>query len=298
MNYPPMAPPVQNRVPQHATRAPVVEGPQSPPIFMGHFGAPSGTQKEKDCGSIVYEVDLKQDYLLEGIHVVPNKVTVMNGAIEGKTVPTIAQRPFNLKIHARFTDDSKDTIEINSNKIHLILSLMIHGGVAWIPIHGPFSRKAINYLAIEGTFHVLSVIIHGLPNNTVASSDKSLLNDLPWPRFYYDAMSLDDDDEDNSNERKKEREGEGEGEGEEEGGAEARMLQMDNAIHDLLQNNAVEKGQGKGLETPNSNSLDKKLRNIIANTPTPTAAGGAAKSKSEEESLDPIEKYDRGYSTW
>jgi hypothetical protein len=129
-------------------------GPASGSIFVGHLLSADvidGFQKDPSLNS---DIPLKNAYIIEGIHVVPNKISPPGFNIEGRTQPDIHTRPFNLMISARNVDSAVDLVQI--------LTLTVTGGCQWIPILPPFNQIAIDHLRFQGDFEVISVIIHGM----------------------------------------------------------------------------------------------------------------------------------------
>jgi hypothetical protein len=129
-------------------------GPASGSIFIGHLSSANpidGFQKDSSLDS---DIPLKNAYIIEGIHVVPNKISPPGFDIEGITKPDIHTRSFNLTILARNVDSPVELVQI--------LTLTVTGGCQWIPILPPFNQIAIDHLRFHGDFEVISVIIHGM----------------------------------------------------------------------------------------------------------------------------------------
>lgn len=125
-------------------------GPSCGPIFVGHIG--------KDCDqsnnqNLMHELHFDAPYTVEGIHVVPQNLTPPGFDICGKTKPDMFSGDFHLQLHGR---NSK------SNEIELFLDLTVKGGVQWVAVPPRLSSCPVDYLAISGTFELLSLIIHGL----------------------------------------------------------------------------------------------------------------------------------------
>jgi len=142
--------------------------PKHEPIFCGHLIKP-----DVNFSSWVHEIFFDKPYRAEGIHIVPNKFTVKNYLSEGRTIPDIYSRPFDMSIYSRRS--TKTTIQ------HVI-SVKVTGGVEWLPF--PLPDKAVepdevNYLAIMGDFESLSIIIHGCE-----VSEECITSELPLPSFY------------------------------------------------------------------------------------------------------------------
>lgn len=147
--------------------------PTTPPIFMGHIGScsannPTSADPTTTPGAApdqVYEVDLVDSYYLEGIHVVPYKITPPGLQLEGQTKPDISERPFQLQLFGR---DSTD------GAIKSMLTLTISGGVQWIPFPPYAALLPVNYIALSGDYLVITLILHGKlcsldPSVTVAA---------------------------------------------------------------------------------------------------------------------------------
>ena len=133
-------------------------GPTTGSIFVGHMITPQALNDASTDPLIDSDISLKAAFIIEGIHVVPNKITPPGFDVEGRTRPDIHMRPFNLTICARNIDDSKELIQI--------LTLTITGGCQWIPILPPFNSIAIDHLRFNGDFEIVTVIIHGIKLDT------------------------------------------------------------------------------------------------------------------------------------
>jgi hypothetical protein len=152
----------------------------NPPIFMGHFGKTSSIgQKYR-----VQELLFGNKYNLEGIHIVPNKIKPQEHAIEGKTQPDIYTRPFFFQMLVR----NADTKQILS-----VLKLTVLGGDPWIPIVPPFNSFPIDYVAFDGDFTTLSVIIHGRLCKLVSETTMKENSTIPYPVIMDAIQELDDD---------------------------------------------------------------------------------------------------------
>jgi hypothetical protein len=136
----------------------VCNGPTTASIFVGHLISSSAIEDRNRDPSLVSDLALKAAYIIEGLHVVPNKISPPDFDIEGRTIPDIHTRPFNLMISARNVDNAKDLV--------LILTLTITGGCQWIPILPPFNSIAIDHLRFHGDFEIITVIVHGIKLDT------------------------------------------------------------------------------------------------------------------------------------
>jgi hypothetical protein len=136
----------------------VSNGPTTASIFVGHLISSSAIEDRNRDPSLVSDLALKAAYIIEGLHVVPNKISPPDFDIEGRTIPDIHTRPFNLMISARNVDNAKDLV--------LILTLTITGGCQWIPILPPFNSIAIDHLRFHGDFEIITVIVHGIKLDT------------------------------------------------------------------------------------------------------------------------------------
>lgn len=137
-------------------------GPTSPTIFVGHFGvSQSADQVACFAGR---ELTLHQPVKLEGIHIVPNGIKPPGLPIEGKTLPSMTTRPFHLNMFVRNVAD---------RQIISVFLLTIHGGVQWMAIPPPFNDMTVDFIAFEGDFDVLSIIINGFPVNGGAALTSS-----------------------------------------------------------------------------------------------------------------------------
>jgi hypothetical protein len=157
----------------------VSNGPTTASIFVGHLISSSALEDRNRDPSLVSDLALKAAYIIEGLHVVPNKISPPDFDIEGRTIPDIHTRPFNLMISARNVDNAKDLV--------LILTLTITGGCQWIPILPPFNSIAIDHLRFHGDFEIITVIVHGIKLDTQMLSSAAQ-NVLQSP--YIDDSSL------------------------------------------------------------------------------------------------------------
>ena len=133
-------------------------GPTTGSIFVGHLYSSSTSNDTSKDASFASDISLQAAHIIEGIHVVPNKISPPGFDIEGRTIPDIHTRPFNLVISARNVDDAKELVQI--------LTLTITGGCQWIPILLPYNSIAIDYLKFYGDFEMVTVIIHGIKLDT------------------------------------------------------------------------------------------------------------------------------------
>ena len=133
-------------------------GPTTGSIFAGHLLSASPLKDTSKDSSLASDISLQAAHIIEGIHVVPNKISPQGFDIEGRTIPDIHTRPFNLVISARNVDDAKDLVQI--------LTLTITGGCQWIPILPPYNSIAIDHLKFNGDFEIVTVIIHGIKLDT------------------------------------------------------------------------------------------------------------------------------------
>lgn len=147
-------------------------GPINPPVFVGHI-----TQDEQGKrDGTAYEILLGYNSFIEGIHVVPNQITPPGFNFPGRTRPDLqSQQSFALEMHGRIS---------GSNEIRTLLSVTITGGVQWMPIEPTLASLELDYIAIVGTFEVLTIIIHG-----VASQKDGSKYTPPYP-LYYDNFLL------------------------------------------------------------------------------------------------------------
>lgn len=176
----PPPPPPLTHLPPSVNMA---SGPQHPIIFMGHILSHSnGANKSRDAPTkIVQEIYFGCKVRLEGFHIVPNQISPPGMSFTGRTKPDLQKGPFTLELYTR---------SIESGEICSILSLSVSGGVQWMPIPPEKSELQIDYMAFDGTFEELSIIIHGYAER---NADKSVEEDaiIPYPR-YLDYLTLDE----------------------------------------------------------------------------------------------------------
>jgi hypothetical protein len=142
-------------------------GPSNPPIFIGHLKQTIAKGSEEPA----HEILLNFNSFVEGIHVVPSQVTPPGFSFQGRTLPDLqSQRSFTLEMHGRVSG-SKD--------IRTLLSVTITGGVQWMPIDSELATLELDYLAISGSFEVLTIIIHG----SAAKMDSTSFIP-PYPKYY------------------------------------------------------------------------------------------------------------------
>ena len=130
-----------------------MQGPTTGPICVGHFSSSDVHAAKKDA-ALSCEVAFKAAHVIEGIHIVPNKVSPAGFSIEGRTLPDIQTRSFSLTIAARDVDRPQQLVTI--------LSMTVSGGCQWMPIAPPFNGIAIDHLVLSGDFEVATVILHGI----------------------------------------------------------------------------------------------------------------------------------------
>jgi hypothetical protein len=152
---------------------------------MGHLGSMQPRNTAVSAPHPTFEMFLEKEFILEGVHIVPDKMVALQGAIVGQTTPTLSEGSFSFRMYGRFTSTPQE--------LTLLLSVVVSGGVAWIPIPQQMSLGAVDYIAVQGDFGMLSLIIHGLPNMTAASTaasngDKA---SLPLPCFLRTTVDVD-----------------------------------------------------------------------------------------------------------
>jgi hypothetical protein len=81
---------------------------------------------------------------------------------------------------------------VADNKIISVFLLTIQGGVQWMAIPPPFNDMTVDFIAFEGDFEALSVIINGFPVNSGAA----LTNSPPVAEQAVVDLDSDDDEED------------------------------------------------------------------------------------------------------
>lgn len=208
--------PLGNVMP-HVPHVPVSLGPVHPIIFAGHLraeedtilrgdeagdgdGEEGGQPSPANSRMHVFEINLNQQaYFLEGIHIVPLGFAPPVGfEFQGQTLPEASTgSTFLLEMYARDLDAA-------GRNVKKILSINVSGGIMWQEIPSPFNSIAVDYIAIKGTFEVLSLIIHG---GMISSSDlrpdacKLLESGLPIPSgFVSGELEASDDAEYDSDE--------------------------------------------------------------------------------------------------
>ena len=135
-----------------------VPAPPTGAICVGHFSSYDFTTGGARDPTLSSEVAFQAAHVIEGIHVVPNKITPPGFNIEGRTFPDLHTRPFTLVVTARDVDRPQQLVNI--------LSLNVSGGCQWIPIMPPFNAIAIDHLIFNGDFDVATVILHGIKIET------------------------------------------------------------------------------------------------------------------------------------
>lgn len=201
----------------HVPHVPVSLGPVHPIIFAGHLradddtilqgeeagdgdGEEGGQPTPANSRMRVFEINLNQQaYFLEGIHIVPLGFAPPVGfEFQGQTLPEASTgSTFLLEMYARDLDAA-------GRNVKKILSINVSGGIMWQEIPSPFNSIAVDYIAVKGTFEVLSLIIHG---GMISSSDlrpdasKLLESGLPIPSgFVSGEVEASDDAEYDSDE--------------------------------------------------------------------------------------------------
>lgn len=129
----------------------------TPPLFIGHFSnafQKSDNNKHKIRPTIysVHEISFHAIVKVEGIHVVPLGYQPDGFKIRGRTKPDMNTRPFELKIYCR-SSATKELIPL--------LLVSVAGGVEWMPLPPGNGDIELDFLAIDGDFDDLSIIIHG-----------------------------------------------------------------------------------------------------------------------------------------
>jgi hypothetical protein len=72
-------------------------GPMSPPLFVGHIvqeGSAAAADPSLAALGAMHEVLFPHPVTIEGIHVVPNRVTPQGFGMQGRTLPDMHTRPF------------------------------------------------------------------------------------------------------------------------------------------------------------------------------------------------------------
>ena len=163
-------------------------GPTTGSIYIGHLvsSSPTPNAVHRDP-ALVSDIALEAAYIIEGIHVVPNKISPPDFDVEGRTWPDIHTRPFSLIISARNIDDSKDLVQI--------LTMTITGGCQWIPILPPFNSIAIDHLKFNGDFEIITVVIHGIRLDTqmLSAAAQKVLQNKHIDKSMLGAEFIDDD---------------------------------------------------------------------------------------------------------
>lgn len=160
---------------------------------MGHLKNPDvplpGTKRGKE--DWVQELQFVNPLVLEGIHVVPNRVSPAGMPFSGRTKPEMQVRPFNLVLFGRVVPDSDQPDTPPIDKLHQLIAVTITGGVQWLPLKAPYNTWKVDYLAIKGDFEELSLIIHGESHSLEGGDTKPLkLLPLPYPAFYEDLLEM------------------------------------------------------------------------------------------------------------
>ena len=150
--------------------------PKDGPIFSGHLIKPSNSSFDW-----VHEIFFEKPYFVEGVHIVPSKISVRNIMLEGKTLPDMFTRPFDLSVFSRPCTNE-------SNKVNHVISVKVTGGVEWLPFpqhkngaQHDLNSTGVDYLAFLGDFESLSVIIHGHEQPT---GEEETVRKLPLPPHY------------------------------------------------------------------------------------------------------------------
>ena len=137
---------------------PLGAAPTTGAICVGHFSSFDVNVGGARDPTLSSEVAFHAAHVIEGIHVVPNKIMPPGFNIEGRTFPDLHTRPFTLVVTARDVDRPHQLVNI--------LSLNVSGGCQWIPIMPPFNAIAIDHLIFNGDFDVATVILHGMKIDT------------------------------------------------------------------------------------------------------------------------------------
>jgi hypothetical protein len=129
--------------------------PSTPPATTVTPSAAEETtgKNAKEQKAYVTEIYFKKAYRLEGIHIVPNGHTPPGVTIQGRTKPDL-QKSFTFILYGR------DAV---TTEIVELLILVVRGGVQWMPIAPPYDglHLAIDYLAIDGDFEEVTLLLHG-----------------------------------------------------------------------------------------------------------------------------------------
>lgn len=170
-----------NSFPENFTPAKLIS--KDGPIFSGHLIKP-----DKCSADWAHEIHFDKPYIIEGIHIVPNKIPVQNLMIEGKTMPDITMRSFNVSVYSRPSDTKSD----QPRKPRHVISVKVTGGVEWLPFpavkndDNTASLQPVDYLSFVGDFDALSVILHGHELNPGEEYRKI---DPPYPIYFEDLSS-------------------------------------------------------------------------------------------------------------
>jgi hypothetical protein len=172
-------------------------GPTKPPIFIGHLGKDQQSNGVDKIESLGTEIAFRAAYILEGIHIVPNKVIPPGFNVEGRTLPDLQMRPFVMELYARDIDNPKD--------IFRVTSLTVRGGDPWIRLPD-INTIAIDYVVFKGDFETLTVIIHGskLDSSVLLDDARRVVAAGPPATSIFAAVAASgmdmSDEEDNNNE--------------------------------------------------------------------------------------------------
>lgn len=157
---------------------PVKPIPRYGPIFSGHLIKP-----DKCSADWAHEIHFDKPYIVEGIHIVPNKLPVQNLMVEGKTIPDISMRSFDMAVFSRLCNTKSD----QEVKPKHVITVKITGGVEWLPFQKVGScddtanSQPVDYLAFVGDFDSLSVILHG---HEFKSGEEHPKLDPPHPTYF------------------------------------------------------------------------------------------------------------------
>lgn len=89
---------------------------------------------------------------IEGIHIVPFGLALPGLAFTGKTKPDMQHRSFTFIMYGR---------NVETAEIIQLLDLSVRGGVQWMPLDDQLQNVVVDYLAIDGDFDEVSLLIHG-----------------------------------------------------------------------------------------------------------------------------------------
>lgn len=159
---------------------PVKPIPRDGPIFSGHLIKP-------DKCDWAHEIHFDKPYIVEGIHIVPNKIPVQNLMLEGKTIPDISMRSFKMSVFSRLCNTKSDQLV----KPKHVTSVTITGGVEWLPFRivesndDTANSQPVDYLSFVGDFDSLSIILHG---HEFKPGEEYRKLDPPHPT-YFDELS-------------------------------------------------------------------------------------------------------------